>query len=827
MIRWGFILARIFVAVVCLLTWAFGLIVSVRFAYEQFIRPQLFPWVTEFVSWHHAWYWAALLVSVATIVPQLRLLAAKGVPPIAAWLSLGYVVCFGAIGIYLLSNPYLAGLDGGTRSIALVPGALVPLLWLAAIDHTGGSVQAALQRRDVTGQQRLLDAALATAISLWLIHVLIAALRPDLSGGWTAWVVTSMWALVLDVTAGAALALLLGLGAAVAATRPRSFAWEYALCVVLLAGAAIEFIRRLVLPSLTFTGVDAAISAVPLGATLALMWSGWRIRQRPRELAPDTAIAFLTSLFDGRSKRSLVVCLVPIGAAIASRLVETVDWALIMNRLIAVTEAALVFGFFLSRFRERQDGRWSAVRLIATPLAGLLVLWMLPWATLTAGAMSHNPQLDSELALDRLPTTDPIGATIARLWVEQQAPDVDYYREMIASNTTQSAARPIVPATSFSAKAFDINPRPPHVFIFLIDSLRRDYLSTYNPAVTFTPQIESFARDSYVFSNAFTIFGGTWMAIPSMWSGTALTRGWGQIFKQINVIEPLVASANYDLAINDYTVEMELQPQTQRTFLNPGITSVNTDLCDNVAALQSHIERRTSSERPLFAFLAPMNVHILNTRGEAGPDDPRYAGFYRPYAARLERLDGCFGSFVAYLKQHDLYDNSIIIVSADHGDTLGTDGNWGHQFFLFPEDIRIPLIVHLPPALRGSVTTDLARVALLPDIAPTLLNLLGAQVADLPPPFAAPLFAAADSAPKPRRRESFLVMSSYGSTYALLRRNGRFLYISDLVSWREYAYTLFKQPNGERVPVTDWHRRIGQSGIRAHLKTLDALYRKQ
>src|SRR5687768_18074237 len=49
-----------------------------------------------------------------------------------------------------------------------------------------------------------------------------------------------------------------------------------------------------------------------------------------------------------------------------------------------------------------------------------------------------------------------------------------------------------------------------------------------------------------------------------------------------------------------------------------------------------------------------------------------------------------------------------------------------------------------------------------------------------------------DREPRPRRRESFLIRSSYGSTFALLRRNGKFLYISDLVNWREYAYTVFR-----------------------------------
>ena len=44
---------------------------------------------------------------------------------------------------------------------------------------------------------------------------------------------------------------------------------------------------------------------------------------------------------------------------------------------------------------------------------------------------------------------------------------------------------------------------PPLIFFFVIDSLRPDYFSPYNPAVTFTPRVAQFAADSLVFRNAF------------------------------------------------------------------------------------------------------------------------------------------------------------------------------------------------------------------------------------------------------------------------------------------------------------------------------------
>jgi hypothetical protein len=116
-------------------------------------------------------------------------------------------------------------------------------------------------------------------------------------------------------------------------------------------------------------------------------------------------------------------------------------------------------------------------------------------------------------------------------------------------------------------------------------------------------------------------------------------------------------------------------------------------------------------------------------------------------------------------------------------------------------------------------------VTLLRDLAPTLLTLLGQPVRELGPPFGTAMFVPPDREPAPRRRESFLLMSSYGSTFALLRRNGKFLYISDLVNWREYAYTLFREPLGERVTLTETLRRASQADIRTKVDEVDALFR--
>jgi len=178
------------------------------------------------------------------------------------------------------------------------------------------------------------------------------------------------------------------------------------------------------------------------------------------------------------------------------------------------------------------------------------------------------------------------------------------------------------------------------------------------------------------------------------------------------------------------------------------------------------------------------------------------------------------------LKREGRYDESIIIVTSDHGDSLGEEGLWGHAFWLFPEDIRIPLLLKVPVSLKPELTTDLSRIAFSTDIAPTLYTLLQHDVRDPGPIFGAPLIVPRGTDLPSRRRDSYLVTSSYAPTYALLRRNGRSLYVSDLFERKEFAFDLSREPIGTQVLVDNAVRRVNQRLIRDRVTELSAFFRK-
>ena len=339
--------------------------------------------------------------------------------------------------------------------------------------------------------------------------------------------------------------------------------------------------------------------------------------------------------------------------------------------------------------------------------------------------------------------------------------------------------------------------------------------------------IKRFAADSFVFRNAFTRHGATQLAAPSIWAGAAVFRKvLAAGFERMNALEKFVNAEGYRIAINDFTVAPYLQPTTPSTTIDPDALSVDTDLCSNLDDLRAHLDASTADPRPVFAYLSPMNVHILNTkRGGQQSLDGDYPGFYAPYASRLKRIDACFGSFVSYLKQRGRFDNSIIVLSSDHGDSLGEDGYWGHGTWLFPEVSRVPLIVHLPPSLRHAVTTDVAQISFNSDIMPTLFALRGHLVDSSNPLLGSSLFVPRHDTLPDRRRLSFLVTSSYGAAFGLLRRNGHQFYVTDLVERREFAYELSEQPAPAVAQVAPEVRRTNEREIRAQVAATAAFYR--
>lgn len=94
------------------------------------------------------------------------------------------------------------------------------------------------------------------------------------------------------------------------------------------------------------------------------------------------------------------------------------------------------------------------------------------------------------------------------------------------------------------------------------------------------------------------------------------------------------------------------------------------------------------------------------------------------YYARITEIDGQLGRLLDYLDRTGQLDNTIVIVTADHGKYVGSHGMDAHNYGAFEEIYNIPLILAGPGVTRGAVSE--ARVSLM-DLCPTILDLAGAE----------------------------------------------------------------------------------------------------
>jgi arylsulfatase A-like enzyme len=190
----------------------------------------------------------------------------------------------------------------------------------------------------------------------------------------------------------------------------------------------------------------------------------------------------------------------------------------------------------------------------------------------------------------------------------------------------------------------------------------------------------------------------------------------------------------------------------------------------------------------------------------------------------LHGVDQCLGGFFAYLKHHNLYDNSIIVVTADHGDATGELGRYSHSTAIYPEIMRVPMIIHLPKNLRGKLVYDNQALATLTDITPSIYYLLGHRPVVADEMFGHPLFTETEAELRSYHRDDIFFASDVRAAYGILADNGRYFYATYDSPAQSYLYDLAIDPNGTQDVLNPALKTQYDQRIIAHLKEIAAFY---
>src|SRR2546430_5205476 len=134
---------------------------------------------------------------------------------------------------------------------------------------------------------------------------------------------------------------------------------------------------------------------------------------------------------------------------------------------------------------------------------------------------------------------------------------------------------------------------------------------------------------------------------------------------------------------------------------------------------------------PFFVFAHYMDphdpyfVHPFNGEGYArvaNPNPPAsVAGLYRKlYDGEIAYLDEQLGVLFDDLRARGLYDRTLIVLTADHGEEFQEHGGWWHGTTLYDEQIHVPLVVKPPARAGGGRVVDEFATNL--DVLPTVLT---------------------------------------------------------------------------------------------------------
>src|SRR5262249_19044615 len=92
-----------------------------------------------------------------------------------------------------------------------------------------------------------------------------------------------------------------------------------------------------------------------------------------------------------------------------------------------------------------------------------------------------------------------------------------------------------------------------------------------------------------------------------------------------------------------------------------------------------------------------------------------------PYDGEIAYVDHVFGKLISDLEQSKLLNKTLIIVTGDHGESLGEHDERTHSLFIYNATLHVPLMIRLP-AGKSKVIDDVVGHI---DIAPTILEWLG------------------------------------------------------------------------------------------------------
>jgi arylsulfatase A-like enzyme len=376
-----------------------------------------------------------------------------------------------------------------------------------------------------------------------------------------------------------------------------------------------------------------------------------------------------------------------------------------------------------------------------------------------------------------------------------------------------------------------------NIIWIVVDALRADHMSQFGYKYRTTPALDELASESLSFRNAFSQSSATCYSMQSMFVG----------------LDPASMEWTMDKVHQSSVKHLTLASRLSKLGYRTGAVA-NRDLTrrfhgilrghDTIVDVQ-HRKRNAPGTKyeDTRASMAPRvlraSLELLNEFHREAPKDPFLLTLYMPdphepyfahgvgrakdfrkgpigdYDSEIAYADQHIGVLIEQLRHHSSYawNDTIVIVTADHGEEFGEHGGKSHARTCYVESVNVPLIVRVPGIEGQTIDTPVALI----DVVPTVLELIGAE------PHKSDLQGQSLLIPRlapelvDQERPIFCGLTSYSGSQRRLRavRSGRYKLFKDDVLDQELLFDVENDPAEKRDLLKD--------DVRSYADTLEKL----
>jgi arylsulfatase A-like enzyme/Flp pilus assembly protein TadD len=268
-----------------------------------------------------------------------------------------------------------------------------------------------------------------------------------------------------------------------------------------------------------------------------------------------------------------------------------------------------------------------------------------------------------------------------------------------------------------------------NVLLITIDTIRPDRLSCYSTEYLMTPRIEALAENGVVFDRAFAHNPTTLPSHANVLLGTTPLAHGVHDNSKFRVNDEFLTLAEYLKERGYFTgAFIGAFPLDSRFGLSQGFDVYDESYSLDSSAKFTLAERRAEEViQSAMAWLERQNskwfswIHLWDPHTMYSPPEPFKSKFKDDlYSGEVAYVDSELGRLFDFLEEKDFFGNTLVILTGDHGESLGEHGELTHNYFAYNSTLWAPLIIAGPGIDSKRIDEYVCHV----DIFPTVCDIL-------------------------------------------------------------------------------------------------------